>query len=210
MDQDLGAGTDLVAAAGYTSVKLTFVEKLKNAQATRSSFALYIAPKVDKLPPAFQQYDDPFLPYMRSVYAATENLVCAYVFNFASYLALGAAGTIALERSIASAAQTHITILDARFSTGDFAAIWDEAAFNCDAVTTTTEAPLLAYQTRPDRQAFTVTDSEAYPARFDPASGLILLGEYVLTLLPSDTLDRARSLTFEDTLRSAVRDYVFA
>jgi len=191
-------------------VRQTFVEKLTNAQAGRSSFALYIAPKVDKLPPAFQRHDDPFLPYMRSVYAATENLVCAYMFNFASYLALGAAGTIALERSIALTAQTHITVLDARFATGDFASVWDEAAFGCDGVTITIEAPPLAYETRPDRQAFTATDSEAYIASVNFSTAVIRLAQLTVPILPFDILDRARSLTFEDTLHSAVRDYVRA
>jgi hypothetical protein len=200
----------VVAAAGYAPVKQTFLEKLMNAEAVRSSFALYISPQMDKLPPEFQRYDDPFLPYMRSVYAATEDLVCAYVFGFASYLAIGAAGMIALERSIALAAKTHITILDARFATADYACVWGETALGCDAVTITTEAPLLPFQTRLDRQAFTVTNSEAFPARCDFAKGLIVFDQHTLPLLPLDTLDRARSLTFEDTIRNIVRDYVSA
>ena len=189
-------------------MKQTFVEKLTKAQTTRSSFALYISPQVDRMPPAFQRHDDPFLPYMRSIYAATGDLVCAYIFDFAAYLALGAAGAIALERSIASAVQTHITILDAKFATGDFARTWDESAFGCDAVTITAEAPLTAFQTRMDRQAFIVSDSEMYPTRYDLAKSLIVFPQHTMPLFPLDTLDRARSLTFEDTLRSIVRAYV--
>lgn len=191
-------------------MKQTFIEKLTKVQAASSSFALYISPQLGRMPPAFQRHDDPFLPYMRSVYAATGDIVCAYIFDFASYLALGAAGTIALERSIALAAQTHVTILDSRFSTGDFEPVWDEAAFGCDGVTITMEAPPLAYQSRPDRQAFTVTDSDAYTARVDRSMEVIRLAQYTLPILPLDTLDRARSLRFEETLRSAVRDYVIA
>ena len=189
-------------------MKLAFVEKLTHAQAARTNFALYVKPHMDRMPPAFQRHDDPFLPYMRSVYTATEDLVCAYVFNFAAYLALGAAGTIALERSIALAAETHITVLDATFASGDFARVWDDAAFGCDAVTISIEAPLLAFQTRPDRQAFTVTDSDSYAARFDLSKGVLVLAQHAVKLLPLDVLDRARSLTFEDTLRSVVRDHV--
>lgn len=210
MDKDLGVGSDVVVAAGYASVTQTFLEKLTTAQTATSRFALYISPKVDRMPPAFQRHDDPFLPYMRSVFSATEDLVCAYVFDFAAYLALGAAGTIALERSIALAAQTRVTILDARFSTGDFASVWDEAAFGCDAVTITTESPPLAYQTRPDRQAFAVTDSDAHSARIDFAKGMIYLAQDAFPILPLDVLDRARSLNFEETLSNLVRDYVFA
>lgn len=180
-------------------MKPAFVEKLANSQAGRSNFALYVAPRIDKMPPAFQRHDDPFLPYLRSVYAATEGLVCAYVFHLASYLALGAAGTIALERSIALATPTHITILDAGFSSDDFARVWDEAAFGCDSVTITPEVPLLAYQTRTDRQAFTVTDI---------ANRRLVVKHLTITLLPLDTLDRSRSLTFEETLRDVVRENV--
>jgi hypothetical protein len=187
---------------------MTFVEKLIGAQTARTRFALYIAPQIDRLPPAFQQHDDPFLPYMRSIYAATNDLVCAYLFNFASFLALGAAGAIALERSIALATQTHITILDARFASEDFVRVWDDVAFGCDSVTLSTEAPLPAYQARPDRQAFTVTSSDLYPARIDFSNENIHLDQQIVPLLPLGTLDRARSLTFEETLRSLVRDYV--
>jgi hypothetical protein len=186
-------------------VRRTFVEKLIQAQTTRSNLALYVAPRLDRMPPAFQQYDDPFLPYMRRIYAATEDLVCAYIFNFADYLAIGAAGAIALERSIAFASETHITILDARFSVADYERVWDEAAFGCDAVTVTTDAPLTAFQIRSNRQAFTLTDSEDFPARYEIATGRFVLQQHIVHLLPLDTLDRARSLTFEDTLRSVVR-----
>jgi hypothetical protein len=160
--------------------------------------------------PVFQQYDDPFLPYMRSIYAATEELVCAYLFSFADYLAIGAAGAIALERSIALVSETHITILDARFSVADYERVWDEAAFGCDAVTITTDAPLTAFQKRTDRQAFTVSDSPEFPARCDLTNGLLVLEQHTVRLSPFDTLDRARSLTFEDTLRSIVRANAFA
>lgn len=189
-------------------MRSTFVEKLMRAQARSSNFALYIAPKLDRMPPAFQQYDDPFLPYMRSIYAATEDLVCAYMFGFADYLAIGAAGAIALERSIAIASETHVTILDARFAAADYDRVWDEAAFGCDAVTVTPDAPVSTFQKRSDRQAFTVTDSEEFPARYDITKGLFILAQSALQLLPRDTLDRARSLAFEETLRSVVRTHV--
>lgn len=207
MDQDLGLGADLVAPAGNAAV-ITFVEKLTDVQSTRTRFALYIAPQIDRLPPAFQQHDDPFLPYMRSLYAATQDLVCAYVFNFASYLAIGAAGAIALERSIALATQTHITILDARFASGDYARVWDDVAFGCDGVTISPEVPLPAYRTRLDRQAFTVTNSDSYTARIDFSNGQIHLDQHIVPLLPLDTLERARSLTFEETLHHVVRGNV--
>lgn len=191
-------------------MKRTFIEKLLEALSARHSLALYVAPRLDRMPPLFQQYDDSFLPYMRSIYTATEDLVCAYVFNFADYLAIGAAGAIALERSIALASETHITILDARFSTAAYERVWDETSFGCDAVTITTNAPQDAFQNRSDRQAFTVTGSLEYPARYDVEKGLFILKQHTLHLLPLDTLEGARSLTFKDTLRGAVRAHVRA
>lgn len=186
----------------------TFADKLEKAQAASHNAALYIAPKIERMPAAFQRHDDPFLPYMRSVFQATQYLVCVYIFDFSDYLALGAAGIIALERSIALTLETHITILDARFATGNFSRVWDESAFGCDAVTITAEAPQPAFQTRSDRQAFTISDSEAYPARYDPLRGFIVLGQQTIPVLPLATLDGARSLSFEETLSQAVRAYV--
>ena len=191
-------------------MNLRFAEKLLKVQTNRSNLALYIAPRLDRMPPEFQRHDDPFLPYMRSIYAATEDLVCAYVFSFADYLAIGAAGAIALERSIALASETHITILDARFAAAEYERVWDEAAFGCDAVTLTTDAPQSAFQMRSDRQAFPLTNSDDFAARYDLARGLFVLEQYTVHLLPLDTLDRARSLTFEDSLRSVVRTHVLA
>jgi hypothetical protein len=98
--------------------------------------------------------------------------------------------------------------LDARFASEDFVRVWDDVAFGCDSVTLSTEAPLPAYQARPDRQAFTVTSSDLYPARIDFSNENIHLDQQIVPLLPLGTLDRARSLTFEETLRSLVRDYV--
>src|SRR5699024_7491278 len=105
----------MVVTAGHPTVMRTFTEKLEQVQQGRGKLALYISPRLDRMPPEFQRHDDPFLPYMRSIYAATANLICVYIFDFAAYLAIGAAGVIALERSIALAEETHITVLDARF-----------------------------------------------------------------------------------------------
>jgi hypothetical protein len=48
-----------------------------------------------------QRHDDPFLPFGKAVISVTRDLICAVMFDFAAYLALGAAGIVALERSIA-------------------------------------------------------------------------------------------------------------
>ncbi len=185
-----------------------FVAKLQSAQMDTSKWALYISPKVDLLPFAIGRHDDPFLPYTRAIFAASHDLVCAYMFDLSAYMALGAAGMVALERSIGLVTQGHVTVLDASFSTRSFAGIWDETAFGVDAVTVSENAPLDAFNTRDDRQAFVVSDSTAFKARFSPANRtLSCLGAEML-LLPLNLLYRARSLAFEATLRELIQSHV--
>src|SRR5689334_7364687 len=79
-------------------------------QATQSTLAISLAPTLNKLPLELQRFDDPFLPFGKAVIDATADLVCAYVFHLGPYLALGAAGAVALERTIAYVPQTAIKI----------------------------------------------------------------------------------------------------
>jgi hypothetical protein len=90
------------------------------------------------MPLPMQRYDDPFLPFSKSIINATRNLLCGYLFDFAAYLALGAAGAVALERSIAYVGDESVTILHALFSSSDYAKA--SSAFNIDAVTITNAA----------------------------------------------------------------------
>ncbi|MHB8625451.1 MAG: hypothetical protein ACYDEO_04540 [Aggregatilineales bacterium] len=78
-----------------------FVDRMRAAQMARgSTLAIALAPSLDKIPYLLQQYDDPFLPYGRAVIDATADITCAYIFDLAVYLAVGASGAIALERTI--------------------------------------------------------------------------------------------------------------
>lgn len=180
-----------------------FVEKLANAQNAASAYGLYISPKVEFLPPEIARYDDPFLPYMRAIFAATRDFVCAYVFDFPAYITMGGAGTVALERSISIARDTHVTVIDGRFSTGAYAAIWDDTAFAVDAVTVAEGVSLDDYQLRDDRLAFVVGQDNG-KAHFSPENGLFRAEGVTLPLLPLDTLYKARSLEFRASLREAV------
>jgi hypothetical protein len=91
-----------------------------------------------------QSYDDPFLPFGKAIIAATRDLVRAYVFDLAAYLALGAAGAVALERTIAYVGEDNLTVLHGAFVGGDYA----EAArgFAADAVTLVDAADAEPYQ----------------------------------------------------------------
>src|SRR5258707_5667660 len=80
---------------------MNFRELVKAAQErNRSTLAIGLAPAPNKLPYEIQRYDDPFLPYSKAVIDATADLACAYVFHLGAYLALGAAGAVALEKTI--------------------------------------------------------------------------------------------------------------
>lgn len=186
----------------------TFVSKLKSAQSDASEWGVYISPRVETLPFEIQRHDDPFLPYMRAIYAATSDLVCAYVFDLSAYLALAAAGMVALERSIALVRQSHVAILDAVFATNAFSEVWDEAGYNVDAVTIAECAPTEAFHTRSDRQAYVDSEDYRFSARYSRPKGELITTDSMIRLLPLDTLYRARSLAFEDSLRNTVVPYV--
>ena len=96
----------------------SFSVRLRAAQAARDSdLALMLSPRLAQMPLPMQRYDDPFLPFGKAIIDATRDLVCAYVFDLAAYLALGAAGAVALERTIAYAGtdDATVTILHAPF-----------------------------------------------------------------------------------------------
>jgi hypothetical protein len=115
-------------------------------QKNGSALAIGLAPRLDKLPLPIQRYDDPFLPYGRAIIEATSDLVSAYVFHLGAYLALGAAGAIALERTIAAVPMHLVKILHAPFATADFVRASFEDAFGADAVTLapTTDVEMIA------------------------------------------------------------------
>lgn len=101
----------------------------------RPNAALPLRPIVTKMPLPIQKYDDPFLPFGKAIIDATRDLVAAYLFDMAAYLALGATGAIALERTVAyaSAGGETATILHGAFANTDF--VEAAVAFNVDAVT---------------------------------------------------------------------------
>lgn len=81
---------------------LSFADRLQAAQArTDSRLALGIAPNIEKLPAPVGKIDEPFLPLGKLIINTTSDLVCAYVFHLGAYLSIGAAGAIALERTLA-------------------------------------------------------------------------------------------------------------
>jgi len=132
-----------------------FVEKLKRIQvANQTGLVLKISLQMVQMPLPMKQHDDPFFPFGRAIIAATQDLVCGYMFDVWDYLAIGAAGAIALERTVNYARSESVTILNGRFAGVGYAMLTDETAFNADAVTLANASDLSAYHQRPDREAF--------------------------------------------------------
>lgn len=93
-----------------------------------------LSPVLAQMPLPVQSYDEPFLPFGKTIVDATRDLVAGYVFDLAAYLALGAAGAIALERTIAYArVGGSLTILQGAFASAGYARA--AVAFSVDAVT---------------------------------------------------------------------------
>jgi hypothetical protein len=145
---------------------MNFNERLNAAQSHhKSTLAVGLAPSLKTLPLAMQSHDDPFLPFGKSVIEATHELVCAYVFHLASYLALGAAGAVALERTIAFVPSNVLKILHGPFGSPDYAPAALEGAFNVDAVTLapTTDAALIGPYLTDAKHGIYVEANEGFP-----------------------------------------------
>lgn len=120
---------------------LPYIEKLRRAQETNHSWlCVGLDPLPDRLPvEAIWKWDEPLLPFNRAIIDATADLVCAYKPNLGFYLQWGAAGVIALERTIAYIPDSIPIVLDAKIGDiGHTQAAWGRGLFdvwNVDAVT---------------------------------------------------------------------------
>jgi orotidine-5'-phosphate decarboxylase len=143
---------------------VSYLEKLRHIQATNNSWlCIGLDPQPEKLPvEAIWKWDEPLLPFNQRIIDATADLVCAYKPNLGFYLQWGAAGVIALERTIAYIPDHIPVILDAKIGDiGHTQAAWGRGLFDewgVDAVTVNpyvgAEAarPLLAG--RPDKAIY--------------------------------------------------------
>jgi hypothetical protein len=188
-------------------------DKLRAIQTrTGSDLGLLLAPQVLKMPLPIQKFDDPFLPFGKAIINATRDLVCAYVFDLACYLALGAAGAVALERTIAYAGRDTVTILHAPFASAAYANAASDAAFNVDAVTVTDSRFAPGYSSE-GRGAFVVRDflgadmTESVGVYVPDQRGFYLsggAGTLQILLLGEETLYAGQSYDFEEKVRAAV------
>lgn len=137
-------------------------------------------PRPGLLPLPAQRYDEPLLPLGREIIKATKHIVCGYCFNLAAYLAWGAAGMIALERTVALVDYPLLRILHGPFASADYALAAFESPFGFDAVTLANRMPLDAYSTYSDRGAFVL--SEDLPETVTDDAGIYLQQLGVLAL----------------------------
>lgn len=138
-----------------------FVQKVEAKQAqNESDVALFLNPMLAQLPLPIQRYDDPFFPFGKALINRTQDIVCAYVFDLASYLALGAAGAVALERTIRYVDPAMPTILHGPFTGKGYGAMADKTGFGVDAITITDTQDLDTYLDHPPYAAFVLSNRE--------------------------------------------------
>ena len=142
---------------------MVYREKLLAAQQRSNSWlCVGLDPQPEKLALALWNYDDPVLLFNRRIIDATKDLVCAYKPNLGFYSQWGAAGMIALERTIAYIPNDIPVILDCKIGDiGHTQGAWGRGLYDewqVDAITVNpyvgeaAVAPLLA--DRPDRAVY--------------------------------------------------------
>lgn len=189
-----------------------FMAKLTHAATTRAPVLLMFAPRLLAMPLPIQRYDDPFLPFAKAIIDATRDGVCGYVFDLAAYLALGAAGAVALERTFAYAGGDGetVTVLHAPFVGGGYAAAAGETAFNVDAVT------LASFDDAPpyleavggafvmQRQLTATPEAWNGAGVYLPGKRIMLYRSLTLTVLGEEVLYAGRDDDFAQAARSAL------
>ena len=154
MDRNMGAFACMAHVRSWHKL-MSFRDKLL-AASEYSSAVVRLAPRLAALPLRMQRYDEPFLPYSRAITEATNDIVAGYMFDLAAYLVLGAAGAIALERSVALVDSPAVTILHGAFASPEYAAVAFDSTFNFDAATVASEIYLEGFGVVPDRGVFVV------------------------------------------------------
>ena len=144
-------------------MSIPYIEKLAAAQESNDSWlCVGLDPDPARLRVDVLKWDEPVLPFNKAIIDATADLVCAYKPNLAFYLQWGAAGIIALERTIAYIPAHIPIILDIKAGDiGNTQAAWGRALFDewqLDAITANpyvgSEAVLPLLAERPDKAVY--------------------------------------------------------
>jgi hypothetical protein len=186
-----------------------FIKKLEQViQTNQTHVVLRISPYLMRMPAPVKAYDDPFLPFGKAVINATRDVVAGYIFDFPAYLAIGAAGAVALERTMAYVDRALITIIDGQFSGAGYVHMADEGTFNADALILADDKHLSAYTARPDRSAFVTDDHTPHSA---PTGGIfwhvtdeLTIGDIRLKIVGDDVVYADGTAHFGDSLHEAL------
>jgi orotidine-5'-phosphate decarboxylase len=140
-----------------------YLEKLLAAQQRNHSWlCIGLDPQPDRLPAPAQKWDEPLLPFNKAIIDATADLVCAYKPNLGFYLQWGAAGVIALERTILYIPDEIPIILDCKAGDiGHSQAAWATGLFDVWGVDAVTVNPFVGMDavvpmigSRPDKGVY--------------------------------------------------------
>jgi orotidine-5'-phosphate decarboxylase len=142
---------------------MSYLDKLHAVQQENQSWlCVGLDPDPARLRVDVFKWDEPVLPFNQAIIEATGDLVCAFKPNLGFYLQWGAAGMIALERTIAYVPDHIPVILDCK--TGDIGytqAAWARGLFDewgVDAITVNpyvgSEAVLPMIGERPDKAVY--------------------------------------------------------
>lgn len=142
---------------------VSYLHKLRAAQDRNDSWlCIGLDPDPARLPLPTMQWDEPVLPFNKAIVDATVDLVCAYKPNLGFYLQWGAAGVIALERTIAYIPDHIPVVLDCK--TGDIGhtqAAWGAGLYDVWEVDAVTVNPFVGADAivpmigeRPDRAVY--------------------------------------------------------
>jgi len=142
---------------------MNYLHKLKAVQERNNSWlCIGLDPDPSRLPLPTMQWDEPVLPFNKAIIDATADLVCAYKPNLGFYLQWGAAGVIALERTIAYIPDHIPVVVDCK--TGDIdhtQAAWGVGLFDVWGVDAVTVNPFVGAEAivpmvgkRPDRAVY--------------------------------------------------------
>jgi orotidine-5'-phosphate decarboxylase len=152
-----------------------YLDKLRAVQETNQSWlCIGLDPQPESLPvEAIWKWDEPLLPFNKALIDATADLVCAYKPNLGFYLQWGAAGVIALERTIAYIPDHIPVILDAKIGDiGNTQAAWGRGLFDewgVDAITVNpfvgADAVVPLISNRPDKAVYILARTSNARAR---------------------------------------------
>lgn len=191
----------------------SLLSKLEASSITiRPDLALMFAPSVAKMPLPIRAHDDPFFPFGKAIIDATADRINAYIFNFASYLSLGAAGVIALERTIAYA-NDKVTILHGPFCSKEFSVLADDVSINVDAITVSAGVKQLKYSCpailviNGTTQSAKNTSNSVYSGQYDASSQLLQIGARTLSVLIDAGSIAGQGNDYIEKLQYAVRQY---